>query len=127
MKKVRQSSDVFSLGLFILLLAFAWSLIEGTIFGDWSYRAANFLVERRGGRVVQMQVETDDGNTITVPSRDEFVQPTDPMRINYNDGFSFKSDVLGIYGSIDWGKTVRILMYLAGFGLLLLSMVKKPI
>ena len=120
MKRVKNSTGVSSLGLFLILVAFAWTCLTGNHLHMLARMARGMAYSSRTVSPVER---------VTQIGEDEFMQEDNagPESSNSSRSFSFKSDFLCIYGTIDWGKTIRILLYLAGGALLLLSTVKKPV
>lgn len=129
MKRVKNSTGVSSLGLFLILVAFAWTCIAGNSLHMLSRMVTKTMFSSGRNYLTERPVQIGEDEFVSMPMGEEFMQePGDaPASTNTNRGFSFKSDFLLIYGNIDWGKTLRILMYLSGGGLLLLSTVKRRV
>ena len=129
MKRVKNSTGVSSLGLFLILVAFAWTCLTGNHLHMLARMARGMAYSSRTVSPVERVTQIGEDEFVPIPGGEDFVQEDNagPESSNSSRSFSFKSDFLCIYGTIDWGKTIRILLYLAGGALLLLSTVKKPV
>ena len=128
--RVNESRPVIALGLLLIAVALVWGLITGgspinvkKVYSPRSGQARNVLIVSEGEEPIIGQVSSGQG--VEIHSEVPSVQaPTTSISDNPDVPFSFGRDILGIYQPVDWGKIIRILMYVSGGLLLLLSNVK---
>lgn len=126
MRRVKNSTGVSSLGLFLILIAFAWTCLPGNNLHVLSRMVTRTMFSSGRNYVTEREVQIGEDEFVPMPMGDDMAPEGSggPSSNNSKKSFSIKSDFLCIYGNIDWGKTIRILMYLAGGALLLLSTVR---
>ena len=132
-KKMRSRMDdsrsVVILGIALLSVALIWRLmIGGNPMSGWMGYSL------KGGQTRKVLVLTGDGEAFVgqvvnhgMEEIGEGSSSAVPKDYSENQGtrFSFARDVLRIYGPVDWGKFIRIFMYMSGGGLLLISNIKR--
>ena len=128
----RKSKGVITFGTVLIVIAFLWGyLVSGNPFkGLVAYknvdRVRNVLVVNGEGEAFVGQVTSHGDLKLDGEEQPEISVPKGSYVSDDSDGFSFQRDVLGIYGRIDWGKIIRVVMYVVGILLLLASNIKRP-
>jgi hypothetical protein len=123
-----ESRSVLALGIVLIAFALLWRFLIGgnpmNSFMGYSMKSSEtrkVLVVTTDGEAFVGQV-VNHGMEDTADSKSG---GSSAYSDNSSGHFSFARDVLGIYQPVDLGKIIRVLMYVSGGGLLLISNVKR--